>query len=67
MIDHSVQVDEFGTLNALQFNVQKEFERNQERYQFLRWGQQAFNNFRVIPPATGIVHQVNLEYLAPSF
>ncbi len=65
VIDHSVQVDQFGSSAALQFNVKKEFERNQERYQFLRWGQQAFNNFRVIPPATGIVHQVNLEYLAP--
>ena len=64
VIDHSVQVDQFATPLALQFNVDKEFERNQERYQFLRWGQQAFDNFRVIPPATGIVHQVNLEYLA---
>src|SRR6185436_15663197 len=64
VIDHSVQVDEFATRLALQFNVQLEFERNMERYQFLRWGQQAFNNFRVVPPATGIVHQVNLEYLA---
>jgi aconitate hydratase A / 2-methylisocitrate dehydratase len=64
VIDHSVQVDQFATPLALQFNVDKEFERNHERYQFLRWGQQAFDNFRVIPPATGIVHQVNLEYLA---
>jgi aconitate hydratase len=64
VIDHSVQVDEFATPLALQFNVDKEFERNRERYQFLKWGQQAFQNFRVIPPATGIVHQVNLEYLA---
>lgn len=64
VIDHSVQVDQFGSTLALQFNVDKEFERNQERYEFLRWGQQAFDNFRVIPPATGIVHQVNLEYLA---
>ncbi|MCH7989927.1 MAG: aconitate hydratase AcnA, partial [Planctomycetes bacterium] len=64
VIDHSVQVDQFATQLALQFNVDKEFERNQERYQFLRWGQQALDNFRVIPPATGIVHQVNLEYLA---
>ncbi len=64
VIDHSVQVDEFASRLALQKNVEIEFERNQERYQFLRWGQQAFNNFRVIPPATGIVHQVNLEYLA---
>lgn len=65
VIDHSVQVDFFAVLNALQSNVEREFERNQERYQFLRWGQTAFDNFRVIPPATGIVHQVNLEYLAP--
>ena len=64
MIDHSVQVDQFATPQSLQFNVEKEFERNIERYQFLRWGQQAFNNFRVVPPATGIVHQVNLEFLA---
>ncbi|MFT5095012.1 MAG: aconitate hydratase, partial [Porticoccaceae bacterium] len=64
VIDHSVQVDQFASSGALQFNVDKEFERNQERYQFLRWGQQAFDNFRVVPPATGIVHQVNLEYLA---
>ena len=64
VVDHSVQVDKFATQLALQFNIDKEFERNQERYQFLRWGQQAFDNFRVIPPATGIVHQVNLEYLA---
>ncbi|MBL8817562.1 MAG: aconitate hydratase AcnA [Planctomyces sp.] len=65
VVDHSVQVDEFATRFALQHNVEIEFERNLERYQFLRWGQKAFNNFRVIPPATGIVHQVNLEYLAP--
>jgi aconitate hydratase len=64
VIDHSVQVDYFGTDNALQRNVEIEFERNRERYEFLRWGQQAFNNFRVVPPNTGIVHQVNLEYLA---
>ena len=64
MIDHSVQVDYFGTPDALTLNVDVEFERNHERYEFLRWGQQAFNNFRVVPPATGIVHQVNLEYLA---
>ncbi len=64
VIDHSVQVDEFASRFALQKNVEIEFERNMERYQFLRWGQKAFNNFRVIPPATGIVHQVNLEYLA---
>lgn len=64
VIDHSVQVDQFATPLALQYNVDKEFERNQERYQFLKWGQRAFQNFRVVPPATGIVHQVNLEYLA---
>lgn len=64
VIDHSVQVDQFASKLALQFNVDKEFERNNERYQFLKWGQQAFQNFRVVPPATGIVHQVNLEYLA---
>jgi aconitate hydratase len=64
VVDHSVQVDRFATSSALQFNVEREFERNAERYQFLRWGQQAFDNFRVVPPATGIVHQVNLEFLA---
>ena len=64
VIDHSVQVDFFGSAEALQRNAEVEFERNRERYEFLRWGQQAFRNFRVVPPATGIVHQVNLEYLA---
>jgi len=64
VIDHSVQVDEYGSATAFQFNTGLEFERNKERYQFLRWGQQAFRNFRVVPPGTGIVHQVNLEYLA---
>ena len=64
VIDHSVQVDMFGTEMALFFNAEKEFERNRERYEFLRWGQSAFDNFSVVPPATGIVHQVNLEYLA---
>jgi aconitate hydratase len=64
VIDHSVQVDAFGTPRALAFNAEIEFERNRERYEFLRWGQKAFRNFRVVPPATGIVHQVNLEYLA---
>src|SRR5436305_9198427 len=64
VIDHSVQVDEFGTPRAFQRNAELEFERNQERYAFLRWGQGAFRNFRVVPPDTGIVHQVNLEYLA---
>ncbi len=64
VIDHSVQVDAFGTPAALQFNAEREFERNRERYEFLKWGQQAFDNFTVVPPATGIIHQVNLEYLA---
>jgi len=64
VIDHSIQVDEFGSPNAFQLNADREFERNRERYAFLRWGQQAFTNFRVVPPNTGIVHQVNLEYLA---
>lgn len=64
VIDHSVQVDRFGTANALDLNAKIEFQRNQERYQFLKWGQGAFDNFSVVPPSTGIVHQVNLEYLA---
>ncbi len=64
VIDHSVQVDAFANGMALETNSKLEFERNLERYEFLKWGQQAFNNFRVVPPATGIVHQVNLEYLA---
>jgi aconitate hydratase len=64
VIDHSVHVDVFGSPEALKFNAEIEFERNRERYEFLRWGQNAFDNFRVVPPATGIVHQVNLEYLA---
>src|SRR5512134_3782059 len=64
VIDHSVQVDLFGTNAALERNAEIEFTRNKERYEFLRWGQQSFSNFRVVPPATGIVHQVNLEYLA---
>lgn len=63
VIDHSVMVDAFGNGMAFQLNVEKEFERNLERYQFLKWGQQAFDNFRVVPPGTGICHQVNLEYL----
>ncbi len=63
VIDHSVMVDEFGTVQAFQENVEREFERNAERYEFLKWGQQAFDNFRVVPPGTGICHQVNLEYL----
>ena len=65
VIDHSVQVDRFGSADALARNAEIEFERNAERYRFLHWGQQAFANFRVVPPATGIVHQVNLEHLAP--
>jgi aconitate hydratase len=64
VVDHSVQVDAFNRPDALLINSRKEFERNQERYEFLKWGQSAFRNFRVVPPATGIVHQVNLEYLA---
>jgi aconitate hydratase len=64
VIDHSVQVDYFGTAYAFEKNVEKEMERNRERYAFLRWAQEAFENFRVVPPGTGIVHQVNLEYLA---
>src|SRR5947199_1598144 len=64
VIDHSVQVDYFGQPNAFQLNAELEFSRNKERYAFLRWGQEAFHNFRVVPPDTGIVHQVNLEYLA---
>src|SRR3954471_16218601 len=64
VIDHSVQVDYFGEANAFQLNAELEFARNKERYAFLRWGQDAFDNFRVVPPDTGIVHQVNLEYLA---
>ncbi len=64
VIDHSVMVDEFGNARAFQMNVEREYERNGERYQFLKWGQGAFDNFRVVPPGTGICHQVNLEYLA---
>ncbi|GJG85621.1 aconitate hydratase [Gemmatimonadetes bacterium T265] len=64
VIDHSVQADEYGTAQAFLDNVSLEYERNQERYRFLRWGQTAFNNFRVVPPGTGIIHQVNVEYLA---
>ncbi|HET7637306.1 MAG TPA: aconitase family protein, partial [Ktedonobacteraceae bacterium] len=64
VIDHSVQVDLFGSTLAFARNVEREYERNSERYALLRWGQQAFSNFRVVPPGTGIVHQVNLEYLA---
>ncbi len=64
VIDHSVQVDAFGSNNALQINAKMEMERNRERYEFMHWGQNAFENFKVVPPATGIIHQVNLEYLA---
>src|SRR5215210_2279518 len=65
VIDHSVQVDRFGSTMAFAQNVDLEYERNRERYELLRWAQQSFQNFRVVPPGTGIVHQVNLEYLAP--
>ena len=64
VIDHSVQVDKYASLNSLKENVDIEFQRNAERYSFLKWGQQAFNNFRIVPPGTGICHQVNLEYLS---
>ena len=64
VIDHSVSVDQFASPRAFEFNVQREFERNKERYEFLKWGQKAFKNFRVVPPGTGICHQVNLEYLS---
>ncbi|MEO5940624.1 MAG: aconitase family protein, partial [Candidatus Limnocylindrales bacterium] len=64
VIDHSVQVDQFGTAGSFAFNVEREYERNGERYQLLRWAQTAFRDLRVVPPGTGIVHQVNLEFLA---
>ena len=64
VIDHCVQVDRFGTAEAYAFNVEREYERNEERYQLLRWAQTALRGFRVVPPGTGIVHQVNLEFLA---
>ena len=64
VIDHSIQVDAYGSENAFLFNTQREFERNKERYEFMKWGQQAFEKFNIIPPSIGIVHQVNLEYLA---
>ena len=64
VVDHSIQVDKFGTPDALDLNMKIEFERNRERYQFLKWGMQAFDTFRVVPPGVGIVHQVNMEYLA---
>jgi len=63
VIDHSVQVDEYGSAAAFMINTELEFERNKERYVFLRWGQDALRNFRAVPPGTGICHQVNLEYL----
>src|SRR5437867_5096396 len=65
VVDHSVQIDHYGTKNALDLNQKLEFKRNQERYQFMKWGMQAFDTFKVVPPGIGIVHQVNLEYLAP--
>jgi len=65
VVDHSIQVDFYGSEEALAGNERREFERNRERYEFLRWGQQSFDNFRIVPPGTGIVHQVNLEFLAP--
>src|SRR6267142_2553593 len=65
VVDHSVQVDHYGNKNALDLNMKLEFKRNQERYQFMKWGMQAFDTFKVVPPGIGIVHQVNLEYLAP--
>src|SRR5437867_6878153 len=64
VVDHSVQVDFFGSADALRLNLDMEFKRNRERYQLLKWGQQAFKTFGVVPPGIGIVHQVNLEYLA---
>ena len=64
VIDHSVQVDQYGTSNSFKLNTEIEYKRNKERYEFLKWGQQSLNNFRVVPPGTGICHQVNLEYLA---
>ena len=65
VVDHSVQIDHYGKKNALDLNMTLEFKRNQERYQFLKWGMQAFDTFKVVPPGIGICHQVNLEYLAP--
>ncbi len=64
VIDHSVQVDKYGTDDSLEYNMYLEFKRNEERYKFLSWAEKAFDNYRAVPPATGIVHQVNLEYLA---
>lgn len=65
VVDHSVQVDSAGNDEAFDFNVKREFERNNERYTFLKWAQNSFDNFKIIPPDTGIIHQVNLEYLSP--
>jgi aconitate hydratase len=65
VVDHSVQIDHYGSNNALDLNMKLEFKRNEERYQFMKWGMQAFDTFKVVPPGIGIVHQVNLEYLAP--
>ncbi len=65
VVDHSVQIDHYGSKNALDLNMRLEFKRNEERYQFMKWGMQAFDSFKVVPPGVGIVHQVNLEYLAP--
>src|SRR5437763_2901938 len=65
VVDHSVQIDHYGSKNALDLNMKLEFKRNEERYQFMKWGMQAFDTFKVVPPGIGIVHQVNLEYLAP--
>ena len=65
VVDHSVMIDNFGTETAFEENVQLEFARNKERYEFIRWGQNAFSNFRVVPPGTGICHQVNLDYIFP--
>src|SRR6266581_6619702 len=65
VVDHSVQIDHYGNKNALDLNMKLEFKRNEERYQFMKWGMQAFDSFKVVPPGIGIVHQVNLEYLAP--
>ncbi len=64
VVDHSVQVDYYGSKDALDLNMKLEFQRNEERYQFMKWGMQAFDTFKVVPPGIGIVHQVNLEYLA---
>src|SRR5436853_1648733 len=65
VVDHSVQIDHYGKKNALDLNMTLEFKRNQERYQFLKWGMQAFDTFKVVPPGIGICHQINLEYLSP--